>query len=128
MIQTVAHDSALKRVHAPPASLDAARTVLVVQAPGALSMLTGKPTHQSVVMTQLHMLNQRMLAQVRPDAVIGPLITESWDSLDLGLALQDMAYRGAFYILTRPLPRTELVLRELRACCTHLSIHLIETP
>jgi len=128
MIQTIAQDTVRKSVQAPPVALSAARTVLVVEAPGALRMLNDKPAQQGVVMTQLRMLNPRMLAQVRPDAVIGPLIAASWDSLDLGLALEEMGYQGAFYILTRPLPRTELVLRELRACCPNLSIRLIETP
>lgn len=112
----------------PPASLRHARTVLVVEAPGALRLLGDDPVQQSVVLTQMRMLNARMLAQVAPDAVIGPLITADWDGLDLATTLEEMGYCGAFYILSRPLPRAELVLHEMRACCPGLTISLIETP
>lgn len=111
----------------PPAVLCHARTVLVVEAPGALRLLDASPARQGVVMTRLDMLNARMLAQVAPDAVIGPLIAGGWDSLDLATALEDMGYGGTLFILTRPLPRAELVLRELRACCPALTIALLET-
>lgn len=128
MIQSSVHDVIPIPVQASPVALKNARTILVVEAPGALRLVGNEPVRQGVVMTQLRMLNAGMLAQVRPDAVIGPLIAGNWDSLDLGLTLEELGYRGAFFILTRPLPRTELVLRELRACCPNLSIHVIETP
>ncbi|MFN7003674.1 MAG: hypothetical protein ACK4NW_09625 [Roseinatronobacter sp.] len=80
------------------------------------------------MLTQLRMLSARMLAQVAPDAIIGPLIADGWDSLDLATTLEDMGYRGNLYILSRPLPRAELVLREVRAFCPALTINLVETP
>lgn len=112
----------------PPTSLRHAHTVLVVEAPGALRLLDDNPSKQGVVLTQFRMLNARMLAQVAPDAVIGPLIADGWDSLDLATALEEMGYRGTLHILSRPLPRAELVLREMQACCPDLSIALLETP
>jgi len=111
-----------------PATLRHARTVLVVEAPGALRLLDDGPSRQSVVLTQARMLSARMLSQVEPDAVIGPLIADGWDSLDLANTLEEMGYRGNFYILSRPLPRAELVLREVRAFCPALTISLLETP
>ena len=111
----------------PPAVFCQARTVLVVEAPGALRLLDASPARQGVVMTRLDMLNARMLAQIAPDAVIGPLIAGTWDSLDLATVLEDLGYGGTLFILTRPLPRAELVLRELRACCPTLTIALLET-
>jgi len=128
MLRTIAQNTGLRPVPPPPVTLRAAKTVLVVEAPGALRMLGDAPSQQGVVMTQFRMLNAGMLARVRPDAVIGPLIADGWDSLDLGIALEEMGCRGTFYILTRALPRTELVLREVRACCPGLTIRVIETP
>jgi len=147
MIRSNAQNITMRPAAPPPAALRDARTVLVVEAPGALRLLNNTPAQQdtgqhhsgqniatlrdtarqSVVMTQLRMLNPRMLAQVRPDAVIGPLIGDGWDSLDLAIALEEMGYRGSFFILSRPLPRAELVLREVRACCPLLTITLVET-
>lgn len=127
MIRPSAHNTSSQFAAPPPVTLREARTVLVVEAPGALRLLGDTPARQGVVMTQLRMLNARMLAQIAPDAVIGPLIANGWDSLDLAIALEEMGYRGNFHILSRPLPRAELVLREVRACCPKLSITLVET-
>ena len=128
MIRPSAQNTSLFPPVPPPATLRDARTVLIVEAPGALRLLNDNPARQGVVMTQLRMLNARMLAQVAPDAVLGPLIADGWDSLDLATALEDMGYRGSFHILSRPLPRAELVLREVRSCCPGLTISLVETP
>lgn len=114
-------------IRASAADLRALSTVLVVEAPGALSILQPAPGRQSVVITQFSMLRAAMLAQIRPDAVIGPLIRGGWDILDLGEALEAGGYAGPLFVLTRPLPRAELVLRELCAVCPRLSIRLIET-
>lgn len=128
MIRPSAQNISLHPLIQPPDTLRQARTVLVVEAPGALRLLSDNPGQQGVVMTQMRMLNARMLAQVAPDAVIGPLIADGWDSLDLATALEDMGYHGSLHILSRPLPRAELVLREVCACCPGLTISLVETP
>ncbi|MCC5968465.1 MAG: hypothetical protein JJU15_00780 [Pararhodobacter sp.] len=127
MIRSIAQTTNLRPVPPLPDALRQARTVLVVEAAGALRFLERNPMQQGVVMTHMRMLNLHMLAQIAPDAVIGPLIGPGWDSLDLGIALEELGYEGTFYILTRPLPRAELVLRELRGCCPTLTIKLIET-
>jgi len=127
MMQTKTYD------HAPaaPQPLDrvlaAARTVLVVDAPSVLRLLHGQPGRQSVVVTQKRMLTAEMIATVRPDAVVGPLITANWDIVDLGLALEMLGYAGDLYALTRPLPRAELVIREVSALCQGLNVRLLET-
>ncbi|MFN4098599.1 MAG: hypothetical protein ACK4GT_02365 [Pararhodobacter sp.] len=67
-----------------------------------------------------------MLTTVQPDAIIAPLIASDWDIVDLGITLQDMGYCGDLYALTRPLPRAELVLREVGAICPRLTVRLLE--
>lgn len=123
--------SPLDRQMLPPirASLDevrALRTLLLVEVPGALSLLDPVPGRQSVVITRRIMLGAPMLAQVRPDAVIGPLIRDGWDILDLGETLEAAGYAGPLFIFSRPLPRAELVLHELCAVCPRLQIRLLE--
>ncbi|MFN3953036.1 MAG: hypothetical protein ACK4LQ_01195 [Pararhodobacter sp.] len=125
LVSAIDREAALP-IRASAADLHALRTVLVVEAPGALSLLQPAPGRQSVVITQYGMLRTAMLAQIRPDAVIGPLIRGGWDILDLGEALEACGYAGPLFILSRPLPRAELVLRELGAVCPRLSIRLIE--
>ena len=68
-----------------------------------------------------------MIRTVRPDAIIGPLITADWDIVDLGIELEQMGFRGDLFALTRPLPRAELVIREVSAVCPTLTVRLVET-
>ncbi len=107
-------------------AIDAARTVLVIDAPESLRILTPRPDRQTVVLTQRRMLCQSMLSTVRPDAIIGPLIASDWDIVDLGMDLESMGFRGDLYALTRPLPRAELVAREVGAVCPGLNVRLLE--
>lgn len=112
--------------HSVRTELAAARTVLIVDAPAALDFLSRRPGEQGIVLTQRHLLSEAMLRNVGPDLVIGPLITPDWDVVDLGLHLQSLGYQGNFYALTKPLPRADLVLREVSAVCPSLTVRLIE--
>ena len=107
-------------------SVESARCVLLIDASEALSVLSPRPGHQSVVLTQMRMLCKSMLANVRPDAIIAPLITADYDIVDLGILLEDLGYRGDLYALTRPLPRAELVILEVGAVCPRLNVRLLE--
>ena len=56
----------------------------------------------------------------------GSLIASDWDIVDLGMDLESMGFRGDLYALTRPLPRAELVAREVGAVCPGLNVRLLE--
>lgn len=116
--------------HDPPAPVNlillAARTVLVIDAPSALHYLKPCPGRQAVVLTQMKMLSRTMIASVRPDVIIGPLICAHWDIVDLGVALENLGYCGDIFAMTRPLPRAELVIREVSAVCPALTVRLLE--
>jgi len=107
-------------------ALDTAQTVLVIEAHEALGQIDPAPHRQSVVLTQKRMLSRSMIDTVRPDAVIGPLINTDWDIVDLAMTLESLGYSGDLYAVTRPLPRAELVVREVSAVCPGLKVHLLE--
>ena len=108
-------------------ALKAALTVLVIEAPDAMQMLAPGTEQRAVVFTQKRMLSRQMLETVQPDAIVGPLISSDWDIVDLGTTLESLGYSGNLYALTRPLPRAELVVREVGAACPGLTVHLLET-
>jgi len=108
-------------------ALKAARTILLIDTPQALPLLNPRPGQQSVVITHKGLLAPSMIRTVRPDAIIGPLITADWDIVDLGIELEQMGFRGDLFALTRPLPRAELVIREVSAVCPTLTVRLVET-
>lgn len=113
-------------LHPADSGLRAARTVLIVEAQDVLGLLDPAPRRQSVVLTQKRMLTRQMLDSVQPDAIVGPLIAPTWDIVDLAIVLEDLGYAGHLYALSRPLPRAELVVREVGAVCPRLTVHLLE--
>jgi hypothetical protein len=100
--------------------------VLILDCPDSAMHLTG--TLSGPVYAQWRFLGANMLANVRPDAILAPLISRGWDIVDLGAHLHGLRWTGDVFALTLPLPRAELVLRETRAVCPGLSLHLIALP
>lgn len=72
-------------------------------------------------------LDARLLACYAPDAIVAPLIAAQFDILDLVTTLDRMDYRGPVVIQTRPLPRADLVLGEIRALFPGQRLCLLET-
>lgn len=127
MPQSRVHYQTTRRAAPVDRTLLDATTVLVVDASHALALLSPRPGQQCVVLTRKMLLTSSMIASVRPDAVIGPLITRDWDIVDLGVALEALGFHGDLFALTQPLPRAELVIREVSAVCQSLRVHLLET-
>lgn len=98
----------------------------MVEAAEALRLLEPDRRNRGVVLTQKRMLGAAMIRKVAPDAVVGPLIHADWDIVDLALTLDDCGFRGDLFALSRPLPRAELVVREVAAVCPGLRVHLLE--
>lgn len=78
-----------------------------------------------VIHTQLRHVSMQMLAEVRPDIVIGPLIAADWDIVDLCQRISRCGYQGRILALTRPLPRADLVAGEVGALFPHLEFGLL---
>lgn len=79
-----------------------------------------------VVHTQLRHLSRALLDEVRPDAVVAPLITPDWDVLDLAAQLSGLGYSGPLVVRSRPLPRADLVLGELQGLFPSLTLAFVE--
>lgn len=80
-----------------------------------------------VVHVRLAHLAARLLVDLAPDMVIAPLIARDGDVIDLGDRLAGAGYRGPVIVVSRPLPRAELVLREVGALYPGLALALVET-
>jgi hypothetical protein len=106
--------------------LAAARSVLLIEASHALSLLNPRPGVQTVVVTHRRLLSAAMLQTVRPDVIVAPLIAGGWDLVELGEVLDGFGYRGTICALTRPLPRGDLILGELGALYPGLTFRMVE--
>lgn len=78
-----------------------------------------------VIHTQLRHVSMQMLAEVRPDLIIGPLIAADWDIVDLCHRISRCGYQGRILALTRPLPRADLVAGEVGALFPNLEFGLL---
>lgn len=72
-------------------------------------------------------LDAALLTRYAPDAILAPLIAAQFDILDLVSALDRTGFRGPVVIQTRPLPRADLVLGEIRALFPAQCLSLLET-
>lgn len=126
MIQGMLPQEDCTKLVPTPRSIKDAGTVLLIDAAEALPLMAPRRDRQSIVLTQMRMLNAGMLQNIAPEAIVAPLITSVYDIVDLGLLLEDLGYTGDLYALTRPLPRAELVIREVSAACPRLTVRLLE--
>lgn len=110
----------------PREELANAASILLIEAAQALPMLSPRPRVQTVVLTHRRLLSAAMLHRVRPEIVVAPLIAPDWDLVDLGADLERLGYRGTVHVLTRPLPREELILGELAALYGGLSFRILD--
>lgn len=67
----------------------------------------------SITVTPLGSIDAAFLTEQQPDVILAPLMTPDHDIFDLARILLDAGYTGALRAYCEPLPRPELVRREL---------------
>jgi hypothetical protein len=81
-----------------------------------------------VIAVTLAELEERLRGADRVDAVLSPLFWRDGDGFETAKLLDLQAFGAPYRIVAPPLPRPDLVLRELRAACPGLDLDLIELP
>lgn len=97
------------------AGLAGRRILLVDPAPAPPKALCALPDTASLFHAALPALTAELLLRTRPDVVVTPLVTERHDILDVAQRLIRLGYAGPLIALSAPLPRLEMVLREVHA-------------
>ncbi|WP_212523186.1 hypothetical protein [Actibacterium sp. MT2.3-13A] len=59
------------------------------------------------------------------DCVVSPLVSDQFDALDLAWELEAAGYRGRYYVVAPPLPRADLVLRELNEIAPRVQVEFL---
>ncbi len=102
---------------------------MVVLAVGDMShwRTTGRnlPWGSQITFADFSDITDELIATMRPDVVISPLLCRSFDCLDLAAALSGAGFRGRLRIMAPKLPRPEVVLAEARALCPMIDVDLI---
>ena len=63
-----------------------------------------------------------------PDVILGPLVSHSFDALDLARRLVELQYRGRVRVVAGQVPRPQAILSELRGAAPGLDIDLFLLP
>lgn len=67
-------------------------------------------------------VSPELLEALAPDVIMSPLLTASFDCLDLAQLLQHSGFRGRYRILAPDLPNPAVVAAEIEALCPSLDI------
>ena len=62
---------------------------------------------------------------VGPTMVMSPLLSNSFDCIDLACVLQEAGFRGKYRALTRSIPNPRLVRREIKEICPEIDFDLV---
>lgn len=103
-------------------------TVLVIDVADPLSLIDRLIPRPSVVMARFAMLNAELLARVRPECVVLPLLSPAFDAIQAIQRLVLLGYSGRICILAPPLPNRAMVETELRGYAPGMTIKLMELP
>lgn len=108
--------------------LPAARRWLVVEPiPVVAGKLPYLPT-DIVVHARFEMVGPKLLGRIRPEFVLAPLITPTWDILDLAAILSKASFSGLLLARTRALPDIDMVLSEIRGLFPDLEVRIQIVP
>ena len=77
---------------------------------------------------EINEVGAELLETLQPDVVLSPLMGRNFDCVDLAQILTAVGYRGAYRVVTAPLPAPEMVRRELRKLCPGIEIELVMLP
>lgn len=102
--------------------------VLVIDAPEALPCIEGLEPRPSAVLIRLRQLGPELLAMVRPDCVVLPLLRPGYDALQGLDRLASLGYAGPVCIFAPPLPAPAIVEAELRASHPQFELRFYTMP
>lgn len=80
-----------------------------------------------VVTAEFEELSPALIAQHDPDLVLAPLIAPRFDAVELAERLAACRYMGDFLIVTRNVPRPDIIRRELRGAVDPIRVEIIST-
>lgn len=112
--------------------VDGMRSVLVIGATADVALpwvVPGvMPGGAQIEITTMPGLDAALLARLRPDCILAPLMAPGVDILDVAARLDALSYSGLLLAITPPLPNPGIVRREVRLASPGLRFDLIELP
>ena len=70
-------------------------------------------------------VDAELMATLAPDIVVSPMMTRSFDCLDLSQLLASIGFTGRYRILTKDVPNPRMILSEIASICPGLDADVI---
>lgn len=99
------------------------RVLVVGELGGAALPLT---PWQVLRFAEIDEVGAELLDAVRPDIVLSPLLSRSFDCVDLAQILSFTGFRGRYRAVAPRLPQPELIVAEIGQLCPDIAFDLIE--
>ena len=68
-----------------------------------------------IVFAEFEEINVSTLDMFEPDAIVSPVVANTFDCIDLVQKLLELGYRGVYRAIAQQMPNPEIVRREVRA-------------
>jgi hypothetical protein len=78
-----------------------------------------------VIYLDFNEVTPEMVLAIGPAVVMSPMLSNSFDCIDLACILQDAGFKGKYRALSRAIPNPKLVRREINDICPGLYFDLI---
>lgn len=101
-------------------------TVIVVGDPAEWAQ-SGRPFPDASAMAFLSFeeITRSVLDTLRPSVIVSPVLSRSFDCIDLAVHLHWLAFKGSYRAISRDFPNPSVIESEVRACCPRLDFKII---
>lgn len=82
----------------------------------------------SITIARFDAIDAAFLAEQMPDVILAPLMSPDHDILDLARVLAEAGYRGALRAYCAPLPRPDVVRREVAQIWPEGDFDILDVP
>ncbi|MEO0915824.1 MAG: hypothetical protein AAFY31_02410 [Pseudomonadota bacterium] len=81
---------------------------------------------EGIVFLSFSDVTQETMDHLRPGLVVSPVLSNTFDCVDLAVQLYRVGFSGEYRAISTGLPKPEVIEREVRQMCTQLDFRIIE--
>lgn len=118
-LQTVTHD-------AQTAQAKHINVLAIGNADDWVSQQREMPDPSQVAFAEFHEIDSDLLVDLGPRIVMSPLLTRSFDCIDLAQLLHKLGYTGGYRALAHNLPKPGIIIREIKLLCPGLDFDIVQ--
>lgn len=83
------------------------------------------PSDGDIAFVAFQDIDQELLEKLTPPVIMSPLLSTGFDCIDLAEVLSGVGYEGRYRVVTKRLPKPNVVIREISQLCPKLDFDLL---